>query len=124
MLSIEELQDELTDGQLEEIVKETLAGFDQLKKVLLIHPDYSRVDFTDRLVPIIYRELKRKKLIQIDSLNAGGTHRKMTETEIRNKLGIKEDIVFTNHFNHQFDNPEQLVQVGEIDSSFVAEQTK
>jgi len=124
MLFIEELQGELTDGQLQEIVKEALTDFDQLKKVLLIHPDYSRVDFTDRLVPIIYRELKRKKMVQIDSLNAGGTHRKMTEPEIRNKLGIKEDIVFTNHFNHQFDNPEQLVQVGEIDSSFVAEQTK
>jgi len=123
MLSMEDIKGELTDVQLEEMVREALKDFHQIRKVLLIHPDYSRVDFTDRLVPILYRELKKKNLIQIDSLNAGGTHRKMTDQEIRNKLGIREGIVFTNHYNHQFDNPEQLVQVGEIDSSFVSEQT-
>ena len=124
MLYVEELQGKLTDDQLREIVEEGLKDFKQVKKALLIHPDYSRVDFTDRLVPIIYQELKKKDLIQLDSLNAGGTHRKMSELEIKIKLGAKEGIVFTNHFNHQFDVPEQLIQVGEIDSSFVSEQTK
>jgi nickel-dependent lactate racemase len=124
MLFIEELLGDLADDQIREAVAEAFKDFSQIKKVLLIHPDYSRVDFTDRLVPIIYRELKKKHATQIDSLNAGGTHRKMTEQEIRTKLGLKEEIVFTNHYNHQFDDPERLVQVGEIDSSFVSEQTK
>ncbi|MDD3656377.1 MAG: lactate racemase domain-containing protein [Atribacterota bacterium] len=124
MLFIEELQGELTDDQLRGAVAEAFKDFSQVKKALLIHPDYSRVDFTDRLVPIIYWELKKKHVAQIDSLNAGGTHRKMVEQEIRTKLGLKEEIFFTNHYNHQFDNPEQLVQVGEIDPSFVSEQTK
>jgi len=124
MLSIEDIKGELTDIQLEDIVRETLKDFNQVKKVLLIHPDYSRVDFTDRLVPMIYRELKKKQMSQIDGLNAGGTHRKMTEQEIKDKLGIKNDIVFNHLYNHQFDHPEKLVKVGEISSSFVSEQTE
>ena len=124
MLLIEKLQGELTNGQLKEIVENGLKNFKLIQKVLLIHPDYSRVDFADRLVPIIYRELKKKGLVQLDSLNAGGTHRKMSENEIKIKLGVAEGIIFDNHFNHHFDDPKQLVQVGEIDSSFVSEQTE
>ncbi len=125
MLVFEELTGELTDNQLTDLVVEALKDFREVKRALLIHPDYSRVDFTDRLVPIIYRELKKKNLNQIDSLNAGGTHRKMSEQEIRIKLGLKDKrIIFNHHYNHQFDDPEHLIQVGEIDSSFVAEQTK
>ena len=124
MIVIEELQNELSDEQLEEMVKNTLEDFNQVKKVLLIHPDYSRVDFTDRLVPIIYRELKMKHMTEIDSLNAGGTHRKMTEPEIKTKLGINGNLVFEHLYNHQFDQPECLVKVGEISSSFVSGQTK
>jgi lactate racemase len=124
MLSIEDIQGELTDKQLNEIVVQTLKDFHQVKKVLLIHSDYTRVDFTDRLVPLIYHELKKKHMIEIDSLNAGGTHRKMTEQEIITKLGLKNGLVFDHLYNHQFDHPEQLVKVGEIDASFVSNQTK
>ena len=126
MLSIENLQGELTDVQLEDMVREALKDFSKISKVLIIHPDYTRTDFTDRLVPIIYRELKNKHLKRIDSLNAGGTHRKMSEQEIKIKLGLidKDDIVFHNLYNHHFDQPDDLVTVGQIDSSFVSEQTK
>ncbi len=124
MIVIEELQGELTDIQLEDIVRGTLKDFSQVEKVLFIHPDYSRVDYTNRLVPIIYQELKKKKMRRIDGLNAGGTHRKMTEQEIKNKLGLNNNLVFDHLYNHQFDQPEQLVTVGEISSAFVSEQTK
>ncbi|HDK26262.1 MAG TPA: DUF2088 domain-containing protein, partial [Candidatus Atribacteria bacterium] len=88
MLSIENLKEELTEEQLKEIVREGLKDFSSVKKILLIHPDYTRTDFTDKLVPLIYQELRNKGMIQIDSLNAGGTHRAMTEKEIRIKLGL------------------------------------
>jgi len=123
MLSVEDIKGELTDIQLEELVSKILKDFNHVKKVLLIHPDYSRVDFTDRLVPIIYRELKNKQMTQIDSLNAGGTHRKMSEQEIKTKLGLNDDLVFDHLYNHQFDQLDKLVTVGEISSSFVSEQT-
>ncbi len=123
MLSIENLKGELTEKQLEGIVRGSLKDFSSVKKVLLIHPDYTRTDFTDKLVPLIYQELKNKGMSQIDSLNAGGTHREMTEIEIRKKLGLSSQINFNYFCNHEYNNPGQLVTVGEISSSFVEEKT-
>ena len=124
MLSIENLQGELTEEQLEEIVKESLKDFNAIKRVLLIHPDYTRTDFTDKLIPFIYQELKNKGMSQIDSLNAGGTHRAMTEKEIRVKLGLSNQINFTHFYNHEYNDPQQLITVGEIPAFFVAEKTQ
>ncbi len=123
MLSIENLKGELTGEQLKEIVRKSLKDFASVKKVLLIHPDFTRTDFTAKLVPLIYRELKNKGMEQIDSLNAGGTHRAMTTEEIRSKLGLSNQINFTHYHNHEYNDPEQLVTVGEISSSFVEEKT-
>ena len=124
MLSIENLKGELTNEQLEEIVKESLKDLSSIKKVLLIHPDYTRTDFTDKLIPLIYQELKNKGMTKIDSLNAGGTHRAMTEKEIRSKLGLSSQINFNNYYNHEYSNPQKLVTVGQIPASFVAEKTQ
>ena len=124
MLSIENLQGELTEEQLKEIVKESLKNFKSVKKVLLVHPDYTRTDFTDKLIPFIYQELKNRGMKQIDSLNAGGTHREMTEIEIRKKLGLSSQINFNHFYNHEYNNPQQLITVGEISASFVAEKTQ
>jgi nickel-dependent lactate racemase len=124
MLYIENLNGELTEKQLEEMVKKSLQGFTHPKKVLLIHPDYTRTDFSDKLVPLIYQELKGKGVKQVDFLNAGGTHRAMTIEEIRNKLGLSAQLSFINFYNHEYNNPQQLVTVDEISSSFVAEKTQ
>jgi len=124
VFSIENLNGKLTEEQLEGIVKESLKHFKSVKKVLLIHPDYTRTDFSDKLVPLIYQELKNKGMTQIDSLNAGGTHRKMTETEIREKLGISSQNIFNHFYNHKYNDPQQLIKLGEISASFVAEKTK
>ena len=124
MLSIENLQGELTEEQLKEIVRESLKGFSSVKKVLLIHPDYTRTDFTEKIVPLIYQELKNKGMTQIDSLNAGGTHREMTEIEIREKLGLSSQINFNHFYNHEYNDPQQLITVGEISAAFVAEKTE
>jgi len=124
VLSIENLKGELTNEQLNEIVKESLKDFSSVKKVLLIHPDYTRTDFTDKLIPFIYQELKNKGMSQIDSLNAGGTHRAMTEKEIRSKLGLSFQINFDNYYNHEYSSLQKLVNVGEIPASFVAEKTQ
>ena len=124
MLSIENLKGELTDEQLEGIVKESLKDFNAMKRVLLIHPDYTRIDFTNKIVPLIYKELKNKGTKQIDFLNASGTHRAMTEEEIRSKLGLTVQSDFIHFYNHEYNDPQQLVAVGEIPASFVAEKTQ
>jgi len=124
LLFIENIKGELTNEQLEEIVKESLKDFSSVKKVLLIHPDYTRTDFSDKLVPLIYQELKGKGMEKIDSLNAGGTHREMTEIEIREKLGLSSQINFNHFYNHEYNDLQQLITVGEISAAFVAEKTK
>lgn len=124
MLSIVNLKGELTEEQLEKIVKESLKDFSSVKKILLIHPDYTRIDFSNRLVPLICRELKNREINQIDFLNAGGTHRAMTTEEIRCKLGLSSQFNFTNFYNHEYNNSQQLITVGKISAAFVAEKTK
>jgi len=109
LLSIENLNGELTYEQLEEIVRVSLKDFNAIKRVLLIHPDYTRTDFSDKLVPLIYQELK--------------SNREMTEIEIREKLGLSSQINFNHFHNHEYNNPGQLMTVGEISSSFVEEKT-
>jgi len=124
VLSIENLKGELTNEQLNEIVKESLKDFSLVKKVLLIHPDYTRTDFTDKLIPPIYQELKNKGMAKIDSLNAGGTHRAMAEEEIRSKLGLSSQINFDNYYNHEYSSLQKLITVREIPATFVAEKTQ
>lgn len=124
MLSVENLNEKLIDEELNEVIRGTLRGFRNIRKILLIHSDYTRRDFSHRLVPLIYRELKSRGMKEICSLNAGGTHRKMKEDEISLKLGISNEINFTKFYNHEYNDADQLVTVGEIPASFVAERTK
>ena len=111
-------------NQLKNFIHKNLSEFDKLKKVLVIHPDYTRIDFTNKLVPIILRELENKGALKIDFLNAGGTHRKMTRDEFDEKLGIIKKQGLINYFNHEFDDEDSLIKVGEIPSGYVNEKTK
>ncbi len=123
MLFVENFKKRLINSELNEIVWKALKDFRNARKVLLMHPDYTRKDFSDRLVPLIYKELKNKGMEEIHSLNASGTHRRMREDEIYAKLGISNDIHFTFTYNHEYHDPDQLAVMGEIPASFVAEKT-
>jgi len=122
---LENLEAALSTTQLEEL---TELSFDQLGKVeraLLIHPDYSRNDFSDSIVPIIYSALSTAGLKRLDTLNAGGTHRPMTEQEILHKLGLDRQVHthLGTLFNHAFDDPSQLIHITNIPEEFVCEKT-
>ena len=121
----EDLQGELSGESLGEIIRDTLRPFSALARVLLIHPDYSRHDFSDVAVPLLYQCLAEKGLKRLDTLNAAGTHRDMTEDEIRTKLGLAQGTfpLLGTLYNHAFDDPNQLIHVGDIPASFVAEKT-
>ena len=79
--SEQNLQQPLTAAQLRSVVEESLAACPNVGKVLLIHPDYSRTDFTDTLFRLIYQTLSARGLKRLDTLNAAGTHRPMTDAE-------------------------------------------
>jgi len=120
MKYIENLSAELTLQKLSEFIEGVLPDR-KLEKVLLIHPDYTRQDFSDRLVPLVFKELKKRGLKVLHTLNASGTHRAMSEEEIRKKLGLlNEQFVF---FNHEYANPNALTTVGTLSKEFVSEKT-
>ncbi|MFO0842948.1 MAG: lactate racemase domain-containing protein [Gemmataceae bacterium] len=95
------------------------------RRVLLIHPDYSRNDFSHLVAPLLHDLLRERGLERIDGLNASGTHRPMSQAELRGKLGLdsaRHPRVGT-LFNHEFDRPDHLLTPGTIPAEFVAEKT-
>jgi nickel-dependent lactate racemase len=116
----------LSHQQLQESVARALAPCDgPLQRVLLIHPDYSRNDFSHLLTPILYDALASRGLQRLDTLNAGGTHRPMTDAELRSKLGLdpKHHRLLGDMANHEYDDPRQLLHAGDIPADFVADKT-
>jgi nickel-dependent lactate racemase len=118
--------DALTRDDLERIVINTIAALPRVRNVLLVHPDYSRHDFCSSLVPMIYGALCDRGLERLDTLNASGTHRRMTRDELEGKLGVSGSThpKLGSLYNHEFDNPAALMEAGVIPADFVAEQTK
>lgn len=120
MKYLENLANELKTEELSYLIEQILPD-KSLQKVLLIHPDYTRQDFSDKLVPLLFKQLERRGLKVLHTLNASGTHRPMTEREIRKKLGLeREKFVF---FNHEYANPDALTTVGTLSKEFVSEKT-
>ena len=123
MIYKENLSDVLNEEDIEELLDQVLQDVGKVKRVLLIHPDYTRHDFTDMIVPKLLRMLRGKGLKEFHTLNASGTHRGMKIEEIEEKLGIKqsEDVIF---HNHEFFVPDQLKIIGELPKDFVAKETE
>lgn len=105
---------------LKSFIVRSLAILPDAKKVLVLFPDYTRVDFTKNIVPLI---LKRYIDSNIHFLNAGGTHRPMTDSEFKNKLGIDKDGTLISFLNHDFSDPRNLVSIGIISRTFVSNKT-
>src|SRR5436190_4487718 len=101
----------LSDEQLHDALRRAVAECGRPRRVLVIHPDYSRNDFTHLVVPALHDLLRERGLERLDTLNAAGTHRRMTAEELRGKLGLDpaaHDRV-GRLFNHEYDDPTQLV---------------
>ena len=115
----------LTLSELQTVVENISALLPRVRRVLLIHPDYSRHDFSHLVSPMLYHALEMRGLERLDTLNAGGTHRAMSSEELRQKLGFGAEQFpkLGTMYNHEFDNPEQLVHVVDIEAGFVAQKT-
>lgn len=110
-------------GRLDSFIASSLEGIIPGKNVFVVIPDYTRVDFTDRIGPIIVDIFKKKGAIKLDFLNASGTHRDMTEPEFLSKLGLKKKDGAISFYNHSYSDPESLVTIGSISSELVKEKT-
>lgn len=120
---IENINKGLSDKDLNAFLYGILNKIKGVKKVLIVHPDYTRVDFTDKIVAIIVENLKASGTNKFDFLNAGGTHRGMTEVEFFKKLGLDRKENYLNFYNHEFNNPDKLETIGNISSKLVEEKT-
>src|SRR3954471_23921696 len=101
---------------LRDALRRALAGCAvRPRRVLLIHPDYSRNDFTHLVAPLLHDLLAERGLERLDTLNASGTHRAMTRDELAAKLGLDpgRHPRVGSLFNHEYDDPAQLTDAGE-----------
>jgi nickel-dependent lactate racemase len=114
----------LSPDDLRRTLADALAGT-HARRILLIHPDYSRNDFCALLVPLLYDQLRDRGLERLDTLNAGGTHRAMSAEELRAKLGLDRERhpLLGEMANHHYADPASLMVAGTIPAAFVAEKT-
>jgi nickel-dependent lactate racemase len=113
----------IASKDLKEFIENYLDKLPDAKKVLVVFPDYTRVDFTDRIAPLIVKRFPAAKGARIDFLNASGTHRKMSDAEIGVKLGFKNKPDNVSYYNHNFDDKDSLIKIGHIPKSLVCAKT-
>jgi lactate racemase len=117
---------DLSPAELREIVEQALLSVGPGARVLAIVPDKTRDDNTDLLFPAAAEILKARGAEQFDALVAQGTHMPMTEEEKRSKVGLSDGAslpLLGQIFDHQWNRPEELVELGELSAERVHELT-
>ncbi len=109
-----------------EIVSRTLEGIPESARIVAIIPDKTRDDITCILLPIAIAELANKRPSRFEVLVAQGTHVAMTDAEKNAKAGreIWADWAFDAVIHdHRWNDPKELIEIGEIGAETVAEIT-
>jgi Uncharacterized conserved protein len=113
---------DLVDSDLREIVTDALSQVEADTRVLAIIPDKTRDDNTHLLFPLVAEMLSSQGVKTFDALVAQGTHSPMSDEEKLEKIGVPEHFTGT-IFDHRWDDPDQLVRIGELSSDEVYEIT-
>jgi nickel-dependent lactate racemase len=117
---------DLSPAELRSIVEQALLTVGPGARVLAIVPDKTRDDNTDVLFPFAAEILAARGAEQFDALVAQGTHMPMTEAEKRAKVGLADGgslPLLGSIFDHQWNRPEELVDLGELSAEHVRELT-
>src|ERR1051325_2653585 len=117
---------DLSPGELRAIIEEALLSVGPEARVLAIIPDKTRDENTDVLFPFAAEILAERQVAQFDALVAQGTHMPMTEEEKRAKIGLRDggEAPGLGHiYDHQWNRPEELVNIGELSAERVKELT-
>ena len=118
--------DGLSLSALTAIVQEALDTIEPGERVLAIIPDKTRDDNTDFLFPVATDFLTRRGVASFDALVAQGTHPPMSTAQKLAKIGaaaIGADRFQGQLFDHRWDQPEELIALGELSSGTVKELT-
>ena len=111
----------LSVATLIEIVHQALEVVQPGERVLAIIPDKTRDDNTHLLFPIANEFLSKRGVAAFDVLVAQGTHPPMTEAQKLLKIGYTD---FDGRlFDHRWDEPEELITLGELSADTVRELT-
>ena len=106
---------------LSAIVHEALEVVQPGERVLAIIPDKTRDDNTHELFPIATEFLTRRGVAAFDVLVAQGTHPPMSEAQKLAKIGCAD---FRGAlFDHRWDEPDELITLGELSAEQVRELT-
>ncbi|HEX2490716.1 MAG TPA: lactate racemase domain-containing protein [Blastocatellia bacterium] len=118
----------LSESEVRKLMSEAFYGAGlNGKRVLVIIPDGTRT----APIPMMFRlfhESLNDRVEALDFLIALGTHQPMSEEAINGHVGISAEDRATlfarvNIFNHRWDEPGQLVELGEISEGEIAEIT-
>jgi len=117
---------DLSPAELRQIVDQALATIAPGARVLAIVPDKTRDDNTDLLFPFAAQALAGRKAAQFDALIAQGTHVPMSEHEKQAKLGLRDGAAalgLGSVFDHRWNDPAELVTIGELSREQVRKTT-
>ena len=106
---------------LTEIVEQTLEVVQPGERVLAIIPDKTRDDNTHLLFPVATEFLTKRGVATFDALVAQGTHPPMSASQKFSKIGA--DRFWGQLFDHRWDQPDELITIGELSAGTVRELT-
>ncbi len=107
----------LTDEEITKAIRDSIEGLGKdLKKVLLIPPDFTRFHSGAGKLTAIYYDLLKDDCT-VDILPALGTHMPMSDEEISEMFG--DDIPRERFIDHNW--REDVVKIGEVPSDFIKE---
>ncbi len=119
----------LRPDEVEGVIASALAGPDwDGQRVLAVIPDLTRSCPMDVLFEALHRHL-RDRVRAFDVMVALGTHPPLTPEQICRRVGITAEEMATTYgdvrfLNHAWDDPAQLLHIGDLPESRIAELTE
>ena len=110
---IAETKDGLSEQQIRQLLEESIRDRD-LKKVLIIPPDYTRYYSNAGHLTNIYYHMLKDRGCQVDVLIAQGSHEPLTQELFSKMYG---DIPFEEMIPHRW--REDVVQIGEVPADYI-----
>jgi len=99
------------------IIQQALDVIQPGERVLAIIPDKTRDDNTHLLFPIANEFLSKRGVASFDALVAQGTHPPMSQSQKLAKIGLSK---FSGQiFDHRWDEPDELITLGELSAETV-----
>ena len=104
-------------SSLTAIIQQALDVIQPGERVLAIIPDKTRDDNTHILFPIANEFLSKRGVASFDALVAQGTHPPMSQSQKLAKIGLSK---FSGQiFDHRWDEPHELITLGELSAETV-----